>query len=351
MRSRVLLGLLVGAVALVIALWGAPATEIAAALRAAHAGWLLPVAAIFMVQQVLRAVRQALLVGAGPDVSFRTSLSVLCISFLFINTLPARLGEAVRPLLLWERARVPLGAAVAMVVVERAIDLLAALVMLAAVAWLVPVRAPALVVGGVSVDWAELGRWAAGIGAPLLVLALVVVLLGGRPILRLVERGSSRLPSVFQEPARLVLRFGEGFAAGLEGIRTPRRLSAIGALTVVIWGISGWMYALAARAFDVGSYIGYGEGMGVLATTMLGMALPSAPGFAGTYEASFRAALALYGVVGPGLDGVAVAFALTYHWWQYGVQACSALWFLAVDRIDPVALGRRALGAWRGYKT
>jgi uncharacterized membrane protein YbhN (UPF0104 family) len=97
------------------------------------------------------------------------------------------------------------------------------------------------------------------------------------------------------------------------------------------------MYLPLARAFGVGHLIGYGEGIGILCVTMLGMIVPSAPGFAGTYEAFFRAALALFGVSGEGLDGVAVAMALTFHWWQYGVQSCTALYFLAVDRID---LGR-----------
>ena len=45
--------------------------------------------------------------------------------------------------------------------------------------------------------------------------------------------------------------------------------------------------------------------------TMLGTALPGAPGFAGTYEAFFRGALALYGVSGPGYDASAVAFAFS----------------------------------------
>ena len=34
------------------------------------------------------------------------------------------------------------------------------------------------------------------------------------------------------------------------------------------------------------------------------------------------------------LDAVAVAFALTMHWWIFVVQASTAIFFLAVDRID-----------------
>ncbi|MEC7946122.1 MAG: hypothetical protein VX265_01060, partial [Myxococcota bacterium] len=122
-------------------------------------------------------------------------------------------------------------------------------------------------------------------------------------------------------------------------------LAAITALTGLTWALTGLMYPALARAFGIGGLIGFGEGVGVLSITMLGMAVPAAPGFAGTYEAFVRGALALFGVSGiagtANLDAVAVAFALTMHWWIFLVQASTAVFFLAVDRIDV----RRLLGA------
>ncbi|MEC7948576.1 MAG: lysylphosphatidylglycerol synthase transmembrane domain-containing protein, partial [Myxococcota bacterium] len=145
-RSRqVVLGLLLGGLALAIALWGVPLAAVADALARADLIWLVPPAIMFLLQQVIRAGRQALILQAqAPDHRFRTSLSVLCISFLFINTLPARLGEVVRPLLLLEREGIPVGAGFAAVFLERAIDLCAMLVMIALVAWLVPVPSQTL---------------------------------------------------------------------------------------------------------------------------------------------------------------------------------------------------------------
>ena len=105
------------------------------------------------------------------------------------------------------------------------------------------------------------------------------------------------------------------------------------------------MYPALARAFGIEQAIGFGEGVGVLSITMLGMAVPAAPGFAGTYEAFVRGGLALFGVAGNdgsvNLDAIAVAYALTMHWWIFVVQASTAVFFLMVDRIDV----RRLLGA------
>jgi uncharacterized membrane protein YbhN (UPF0104 family) len=349
LRSRskqIALGLVMGGLALGLALWGVPLAEVGEALAQAELLWLLPPALMFLVQQALRAWRQALIVQARhPDHSFRTSLSVLCISFLFINTLPARLGEVVRPLLLLERDGIPMGTGFAAVFLERAIDLCAMLVMIALVAWMVPVPSHTLVVQGTEIDWVRLGRVAAGTAMPVLLGGLLVVVLGGRPLLRRLRAVESRLPASLSRVSGLVLGFGESFVDGLDAVRQPWRLAGILGLTTATWALTGLMYPALARAFGIEGFIGFGEGVGVLSITMLGMAVPAAPGFAGTYEAFVRGGLALFGVAGGdggvNLDAIAVAFALTMHWWIFVVQASTAVFFLAVDRIDV----RRLLGA------
>jgi len=231
------------------------------------------------------------------------------------------------------------------VFLERAIDLCAMLVMIALVAWLVPVPSHTLVVQGTEIDWVRLGRVAAGTAMPLLLGGLAAVVLGGRPLLRRIRSLEGRLPGPLSRVAALVLGFGEAFVDGLDAVRQPGRLAGILGLTVATWTLTGLMYPALARAFGIEASIGFGEGVGVLSITMLGMAVPAAPGFAGTYEAFVRGGLALFGVsgtaAGVNLDATAVAFALTMHWWIFAVQASTAAFFLAVDRIDV----RRLLGA------
>ena len=88
------------------------------------------------------------------------------------------------------------------------------------------------------------------------------------------------------------------------------------------------MYVLAAWAFGLSDIIGYIEGIGILAFTMFGMAAPSAPGFAGTYEAAFVTGLDIFGSADATRN---IAFALCFHWWIYLVQSSSALFFLSRD--------------------
>ena len=350
----VFVGVACGAGLLLAALWGVPLRAVGRTLAEADPAWLAVTAGVFLVQQAIRAWRQALLLrAAAPRHRFRTSLSVLCVSFLLINTLPLRLGEVARPLLLLEREEIPMGQGFAMVFVERALDLMSMFVMIASVAWLVPVPARTLTVQGLEVDWVQLGRVAAGTAVPLVLAGLVGLLLIGPRVLGFLEAWREGRSERVQRVLRPVLRFGSTFVEGTTVLRNPQRLGPVLALTAVTWVLSGWMYPALARALGIGSYVGFGEGIGVLSITMLGMAVPAAPGFAGTYEAFVRGALALFGVVGTGpggrsLDAVAVAFALTMHWWVYLVQASTAVFFLVADRIDLRRLLQRLAVEVRG---
>ena len=130
--KEVLLGLIIGGVALAWALNGVPMADLWSELKSANMSWMILVAIMFMTQQVIRAIRQMLIIQAKyPEHRFRDSFAILCIGFFFINTLPARIGELVRPLLL-KRDGIPYGNGLALIFTERTIDLCAALVMFTA---------------------------------------------------------------------------------------------------------------------------------------------------------------------------------------------------------------------------
>ncbi len=351
-RKQVIVGLLFGVVFLALALWGVPLAELRDAFEQLDRWVLLPLAVLFMVQQLVRAWRQLVLVRAiRPEATFLTQFGILCMSFFCINTFPARLGELVRPYLLLEKADVPLGAGFGVVFVERVLDLSAALVMVLAVAWFVEVPPLPLEIFDTRIEVVELGRRVAIGLLPIPLGLLCGLALFRRQSLALLTwitvRAEQVLPFGFiRRLTRLTREFAEHFVEGLEAVRQPGRLLALLVLTAATWSLSGIFYVLLADSLGIGDVIGYGEGIAILAITMLGIALPAPPGMAGVYEASVRAALALFGIVGGEMDGIALAFALVIHWWIYGVQAASAAWFFARARLNPALLFRQARANW-----
>lgn len=357
-RWSIGLGLLIGGIALSFALVGAPLAEVAAGIRGADPAWVALTGLTFLVQQALRAWRQALLLqGRHPGLSLRSSLSILCISFFFINSLPARLGELVRPLLLLEREGVPLGGGFALLVVERAVDLCAMCLMLGALLWLAPVPEAGFTVGDRHVALPQLARGAVGLTLPLALIGLIAALFYGEPLWRaLSARLPAEAPGLRGRLLGAVRGIGGDFTAATAALASPRRIAGVLALTAATWGTTALMYPMLARAFGIEGFIGLREGWGLLGVAMASLALPAAPGFAGTYEAFLVGGLRLFGVAGPGrapgsalsLDAIALAYALTMHWWVHGVQSASAVYFLVRDRIDPLrllsALGRSLAG-------
>jgi uncharacterized membrane protein YbhN (UPF0104 family) len=100
-----------------------------------------------------------------------------------------------------------------------------------------------------------------------------------------------------------------------------------------------------ARSFHFEAWIGFGEAAGVLCITMLGIALPAPPGFAGVFEAAVRAALAVFGVGGEAHSAAALAFALVFHWGPYLLLSAWAGYYLWRDRIGLGRVFRFARGS------
>jgi uncharacterized protein (TIRG00374 family) len=264
---------------------------------------MLLVAALFMIQQLLRAHRQMLLL---PKISYKSSLMVLCVGFFFINTLPARLGEFTRPLLLKEKESIPLPSAFAMVFTERLLDLISAFVL--ALLFLSFAHIPQL-----DEVWGKRISQGSQVILPLATLCLILFVGMGHRI-------AHRLP----------LRIATPLKPFFDTLSTQRsKLPKIMFSTIIIWGMTPLLFVVGGRSFEL--QLQYIEGIGLLGFTMLGMAAPNAPGFAGTYEASFMAGLH---VMGHTQESLNFAFAFGFHWWVYLTQSLSALYFLSTHRIS-----------------
>ena len=107
----------------------------------------------------------------------------------------------------------------------------------------------------------------------------------------------------------------------------------------VSWGLAAMEYWLVLRAFAFEAPLPWA--LLALCVTLLGVAVPSAPGYFGVFEASAVAALALFGVSG----GVALGYALVLHAMHFGITTC--LGALALAGEGETLLGAaRAARAW-----
>ncbi len=288
-----LLGIVISLALLAWVLRAFDLAEVGRALQAANYLYLLPVAVLIVLNYTARALRWGTLFGDAKVPCWSSLFVTMMIGYLANNILPARAGELVRAYMLGRREGLAKSTVLATVVMERVADLVVALLLLAVVLLFYPLPA-----------W--LGRVGLVVGAVSLTALAILVLLsiwGSRLVARMV-RLLHFLPVGFVSRIEAV---GDGFVAGVSGLRSWRRVGSFLGCTMLIWFLEVLGVWLIAQAFRLP--LSVGGSLFVMLVVGLGTMVPSSPGYVGTYEFFATSALALLGVTG----GLALSFALAMH--------------------------------------
>ena len=332
MRWSLVAVLLVTAGCLIVVLWGLKVEDARLALSQAHLAVLFPLTALYLVASVIRTARYNLLLRA--PVPFRDLFGVVAVSFLAVNVVPLRMGEFVRPYLLAERYKIEFGHGVAAVVLERVLDLIGLLVLLALVALDMPDRD--VVVKGV--DLIKVGQWTIGSAVATALVGVGTLAIVGLPAVRFLERVVGR---VSMSLAGKVGRMGTTF---VEGVRTLASRPRDAAVAVLLTG-GIWVVGVLACWTAMHGFPGLGarldEAMFSWAATLTAITLVPTPGFFGSFEAGAAGSLAVLGY-DPNLARV---YGVAYHLYAFGFTAVLGLIFMALRGIDLVGSVRRSRDA------
>lgn len=271
-------------------------------IRGAHAAPLLLAVGVATLTFLIRLFRWRLLLRAddGSALPARSLWHAVAIGFMANNVLPFRAGELVRCYSAARLTRTRLTAALSSVAVERVFDGLTVVALLAFA--LFAARLPSTVtIGGVAVSVTQAATTAGLISVVALCLAAAVVVW---PLAseRLVRR-TIRSPRI----AAVLINAIEGFRHGLGALRSPRRLAAVIAWSLILWLVNAASFWIAFSAFDLP--VGFAGALLLQGLLVFGIAVPSTPGYVGVFEAVISAVLLLYGVSATR----GAAYALVYH--------------------------------------
>jgi uncharacterized protein (TIRG00374 family) len=333
MRShlRTLIVLALAAALLGLVLYNVDLRGVAREIVHARFEWLAFSLATMFINLAIRAWRWQYLLEPLGATSFANAFRATAVGFAATSILPARAGEVIRPYFLSRHEPMSATAAFATVILERVLDMLTVLVLLAAyVFFFRPELATTNAVAFEAVKWAG-GPAAAG---ALAVLVVFFVLAGdparlGRTLFRL-ERV---LPSTL---AGLLARVAEKFATGLGAVRRPGRLLVALILSLPLWlSIAMGIWA-ASVAFHLaipftGSFL-------VVALLVVGVAVPT-PGAVGGFHAAYKfAATTFFGAS----DDAAVGAAIVLHALTIGPNLLLGLFFAAQAGLNITAMKQLA---------
>ncbi len=226
--------------------------------------------------------------------------------YFFNAFFPARAGDLVRAYLLGRVTGLRKTTILATIVIEKAFDGIALLLLFLLSLVLLPAATSRA--SGLS---PELLAWLAAIALVAAVAGLLLFYRFSDRIGRLVERIFDFLPL----PCRfekLLVRLIDTFAGGMHIFKTPRPLIMAGLISVVVWLVVTLMFLAALLSFKASFPSDLISLPGLLFMTglvNLGLLIPALPGNVGTYEALCIAAMAVFAVN----KELAVAFALIFH--------------------------------------
>jgi uncharacterized protein (TIRG00374 family) len=286
---------------------------------------------------------QYLLEPLGPT-RFGNAFRATAVGFAASSVLPARAGEVIRPYFLArqapadQRGRMTATGAFATIILERLLDLVTVLILLASFVFVFGKN-----LAGVNPTGFALVKWAGASAAGISITVLLVLfVLAGDParLGRTMTRLEQVLPSSL---AGLIAKIAEKFARGLGAIRSPSRLLIALAWSFPLWlsiclGI--WAVAVAFR-FAIpftGSFL-------LVALLVLGVAVPT-PGAVGGFHEAFRVgATMFYGAP----DDAAVGAAIVLHLFSILPALLLGLVFAAQEGLNVGGMRRLANQAEQGH--
>jgi uncharacterized protein (TIRG00374 family) len=315
---RALIAVALAAGLLALFLYNVDLRGVASAIAGAHPMWLGLALLSMFVNLTVRAIRWQYLLSPLGHTSFANSFRATAVGFGSRSILPAAASEFIRPYFLSRHEPISATGAFATVVLERVLDLLTMLMMLASFLFVFGgdlSRADPVLVAIVK------GTGAFFAAAALFVLAVLFVVAGHPERVKAVlARVELAVPSRF---AGLLGRIADKFLVGLGAVRRPGQL-----LIALLWSIPLWLLIAfgvwaVAVAFDLavpftGSFL-------IIAFLTIGITVPT-PGAVGGFHESFRVAVTHFFGAN---DNAAVGAAIVAHVLSMGPAFVLALIFAA----------------------
>lgn len=264
----------------------------------------------------IRALRwKVLLTPVRKDTGLRSRFAGVSIGFMANNVLPARIGEFARAYAFSRMEPVSATAAFGTLVVERFMDGVVLLLFL-----VLPVLTPGFPATDAMAEGGGVAMLRAAGGLVVGILAFLVLMAAfPRHFLILAERLALVLPHDLRTK---VIAGLESLLRSIAIMRDPRLLLAGFAWSFFFWTWHGLSFWLGMLAFGIDT--GFVSAIFTEAVVGFGVAIPSAPGFFGTFHAAAEFALTtVYGIP----EAQSLAFAFAYHFGGWIPITVIGLWY------------------------
>jgi len=321
MKKNLLIGSVISAVFLYLALRGIQWNVLWDTLQQTRFEFLVPAVAFTMLGHYARAWRWKFMLLAVKPIPTPTLFSSTLIGFMANDLLPARLGEFVRAYVLGRRENISRTAAFATIVYERVVDVFSLLVCL----WvtLLNIEGP---------EWLRTSA--------LWILSFNIVLLGFLLLMQRCPNSMRAITAWASRPLRknhraTISRATEGFLGGLSGMTRVSTFLPIVFSSVLVCGcaILGFYFCFGALRMNPPLI----SNLVLLVLVSMGSMIPSAPAYIGTTQYACVVGLGLFSVG----KSEALAYSILYHATQFFPVVAAGFYLLWKSQIKFGEISKR----------
>lgn len=282
------------------------------AIESANYLYVLPILMTSVWTLIVRAQRWRVFLRPLGVPPLRPLIAATNIGFMANMVLPGRVGEVIRPVLVSRRENLPLGGILATVLLERVFDLLMVVVILGVAMLAVPIDE----------SIRSKGYFATALAVAMMAVIAVLRWQEARA-LAVVRAVAARLPETI---GKHLYDLVVGFVKALEILNSPLEFLRASLWTVYVWLVIAVVNALGLAAFHLPIEATWLV-TGIIA---IAVAVPSAPGYVGTFQWGAVAALSMYHVP----DGDALAFSLIHHLLQFFATVGAGVYSLWTENMS-----------------
>jgi len=270
------------------------------AMKGVHLGWVALAALLSVNSVLIRAIRWQALLG-NPKVPVNQLFMISNIGFMGNGIFPIRMGELLRPFLVWRYSTHAFSTALATIIVERVYDLMGLLLCLAFVLAIFPFPAQTPALGAaqeLSVSASPEGNMPQEIidKNPLdfikdmayLGAYFFILMFGGIAVISYAPEWSLRVARLVFKPlpqkiTEKILKAIESFEKGAITFRNPKAFLYCVVWTLVLWVSIAFSELVVLWALDITS-VSFTGSLFIMIGLCFAVMFPQAPGYIGVYQ-------------------------------------------------------------------
>jgi hypothetical protein len=314
MNKKVILGILISVVLVYLSIRGINLQDVFRDLQRIQFSYVISFIILIMLMQWLRSYRWGVMLQPMEKIDQLSLFSVTSVGFLAIASIPARIGELARPYLISKRSSIKMSSALGTILVERIFD-----------------SFTVLAIAIIILFFTDLPPWMIKSSIIFFLLALVMfcfiifLILRRDAALKLINGILRKLPGKFAHKIdELIHHFIDGFQI----ITNIKLFLYLFFLSALIWLVDVLAIYMLLESF--------GFGLPIMASFVLmiilivGIAIPTAPGYMGNWHFACVMALSLFGLA----KAEALSFALVYHFLSMIIVVVLGVAFLPFNKFS-----------------